>query len=81
MWEEEKQQRQRESTVRVKKMTTIAPSQEGQPRGDLQQQESVAHHAKYLWSRSREMSKQQPLHSFYQSEDPEEGSFSQDKDI
>lgn len=44
---------------KAKKMTTITPSQEGEPRGDSQQQESVAHQAKYL--RSRSMSKQQPL--------------------
>lgn len=48
---------------KVKKVTITAPSQEGQSTGGSQQQERMAHHAKYLWSRSREMSKQQPLHA------------------
>lgn len=62
MREEKQEDKWKKHRHQVKKMTTTALSQEGQPKGDSQQQESMAHHAKYLWSRSREMSKQQLLH-------------------
>lgn len=55
MWEEKEQRQVKKSSHKLK-MTTIASSQEGQPRGDSQQKESVAHHVKDLPSRSREMS-------------------------